>query len=408
MKQKILLCWNYERQSWIDQFEEIFKEEDYFFLNFFSRNQELENFAKAKVFYWEDFKSIDHVLKVTDPRIVVFMGLDGPYTLLLNYVCKQKGIPTYFLQHGIFHSYKAYKYEEAAMKRITSSQNNNYSDQNTISPPGKISFLRRSFNPGRLPVFIKILIFLLFKKITHSTQRALKFIAGEYVQADHYIVYTKYLSKILVERDKVPDHKFIEIGNNEANQIINNIVHSGDNSYSIGDNFLFIDEAFSGSEEYALQAIIPVEQYNSFLKTLADYSLSKKKKLKVKLHPFSYSVDHFVSHPNIEYIRHADTTDLIAHCAGVFGFTSTLLIPALFVKSVCIFKLNDFSHIHKALEKMNYCKVLDFHTFKPEDIEFKARVSPEVAEFIQYFLYKLDNKYMERLKQVLHTNLTAG
>ena len=151
--------------------------------------------------------------------------------------------------------------------------------------------------------------------------------------------------------------------------------------------------------------MITIAQYNNFLVTLADYAFSDTKKLKVKLHPFSYDVDHFVLHPNIEYIKHADTAKLIAACSGVFGFSSTLLLPAIFVKKACIFKLNNFSHIHAALNKINYCKVLDFYTFKPADIEFYDKTTLHEDTFIKYFLYKADNNYIERLKNILHTNL---
>jgi len=407
MKNKVLLCWNYERQSWVNQFHEIFKNENYCYLNFFSKSQEKANFAEVKVYYWEDFKNIDHVLSLIDPAIVVFMGLDGPYTLLLNYVCKQNKIPTYFLQHGIFHSYNSYRHDEKMGEKIgreTKSDINVEIKSKASSP--KISFLKNSITPERIPIFIKIFSFLVYKKYSNSLQKALKLIAGESVQADHYIVYTKFLSRIFVERDKVPDEKFIEIGNEEANQIINHIFEAGDPGESNSDYFLFIDEAFSGSAEYDLPPVVTAGKYNNFLSALADYALSKEKKLKVKLHPYSYSTNHFVTHKNIEYIRHADTTNLIANCSGVFGFTSTLLIPALFVKSACIFKLNNFSHIHDILEKMNYCKVLDFNTFKPDEIEMKARNASQTSDFIHYFLYKLDNNCMVRLKEILHSKLT--
>ena len=223
MKKKVLLCWNYERESWVHQFEKIFNDDEYCFLNFFSKSQEKENFSKAKVYYWEEFNNIDHLLKEINPRIVVFMGLEGPYNLLLNFVCKQRGITTYYLQHGIFHSYEAYKYEERSMRQIDLENKMAILEQTESTAPGKISFLKNSFSFNRISIFTKIVAFLLFKKFSHSVQGSLKFIAGESTQADRYIVYTKYLSKIFIERDKVPDSKFIEIGNHEANEIINRI-----------------------------------------------------------------------------------------------------------------------------------------------------------------------------------------
>jgi hypothetical protein len=408
MKQKVLLCWNYERKSWVTQFEEILNEDEYYFLNFFSRTQEKTNFSKVKVFYWEDFKSIDHVLAETNPAKVVFMGLEGPYTLLLNYVCKQRGVPTYFLQHGTFHSYEVYKYEEKTTRKIAAEQDTDYRVQHAPLASAKLSFLSNSLTFKRLPVFLRILGFLLFKKLTHSTQRALRFIAGEPVQVDHYIVFTKYLSRIFVQRDKVPERKFIEIGNYDSNRIIDHILHAANYSFTGGDYFLLIDEAFSGSKAYGLRAVVPADKYNDFLVILAEYALSQGKKLKVKLHPFSYAADHFVTHANIEYVKNVDTADLIANCGGVFGFTSTLLIPALFVKRACIFKLNDFSDIHKALTEMHYCKVLDLHDFNISDIEFNDRLTKEQTDaFIKYFLYKLDNKCEERLKIILGDHLPA-
>ncbi len=405
MKQKVLLCWNYERQSWVDHFERIFNKDEYVFLNFFSRVQEKQSFSQVPVYYWENFTDIDAVIAALQPTRVVFMGLEGPYNMLLNYLCRKKGIPTFLLQHGIFHSYEAYQYEEKAMKRIAGESIIPLHKASSLS--NKRNFLTRSFSLQRLPIFARILAFLFIKSFTHSTQRSLRFIAGEMVQTDFYVVYTRYLSRIYVERDKVPAHKFLEIGNPEASRVIDEILKIPGYHFSGGDYYLFIDEAFAGSSEQNLLPIVPVKEYNDFLVTLSDYAQSKGKKLKVKLHPFSYSENHFVSHPNMELVKEADIVALIAHCKGVFGFSSTLLIPALFVKSACIFRLNEFSHIHKALMKMNYCKVLDFHSFTPEQIEFWEHRPLQEAEFIRYFIFKMDNNYLERLSLALHTNSVA-
>jgi len=399
--QRILLCWNYERASWVRQFENIFTNVEYCYLNFFSREQEISRATDAPVYYWEDFKDIDDLLEKLNPGKVIFMGLEGPYNLLLNYVCRKKGIATFYLQHGIFHSMAAYIYEENAMKSLGF----------TKAPPvaragNKKQFLKRSFKLSRLPIYLKIIYFLVYKRRSGSIQRALQFIAGDTTQTDHYIVFTKHLSKIFVERDKVPASKFIEIGNEEASRIVNTIRSDSSYDFDKGDHILFIDEAFAGSEEQALPPIIDPEAFNEFLFRLAEFAGTIKKKLLVKLHPFSYNSKHFKVHENLEYIKDANTTELIATSYAVVGFSSTLLIPALFVKRCCLFRLNEHSHLHALLLKLDYCKVIDFQSFSPANIKFNdpETVKNKREELIHELLYTLDGDYYSRLKNALQIN----
>lgn len=399
MEKRTLLCWNYERRSWLVQFEAIFEPGTYCFINFFSKELEQVNNTREEVFYWNDFKNIDDLLARVDPGKVVFMGLDSPYSFLLNHACKQKGIPTYFLQHGIFHSYKAYLYEEAAMKSAAAA---GVAATGSPVPRRDNHFFLHSLRFGRLFLYYRIVKFLLLKKIFGSTQRALKAIAGETMQAGNYLVYTKYLSAVLQERDKVPDHKITALGNYEANEIIGAVTASPGYSYEEGNYLLFIDEAFAGSPAFKLKAIVAIDAYNRFLQMLSGYAASVGKRLCVKLHPYSYQVDHFIKDDNIDYVREVPLNELILHAAGIFGFSSTLLIPALYVKKACVFRLNGFSDIHKALKEMDYCKVLDFHGLQAADIGFAARSGEEqVKKFVDYFLYKADNKYLDRLKKAL-------
>jgi hypothetical protein len=410
MKQKILLCWNYERKNWVSHFEEIFNEGEYVFLNFYSKALEKECCTREIVLYWNDFKSVDHLIDQINPATVIFMGLDSPYAFLLNHACKERGIKTCFLQHGIFHSYQAYLYEEESMRKILAVQKPANAADNILEEVKPViarskSFFLRSFKIQRARLYFRIIKFLFLKKALHSVQKALKAVAGEIMQPDCYIVYTKHLSKILLERDNVDEKKIIEIGNDEGNRLIKEIQNTKNYSYSQGSYYLFIDEAFSGSEEFLLPAIVSASDYNNFLLLLSDYAKLQNKRLMVKLHPFSYNVNYFVKNDNIDYVKQVDIADMISNACGVFGFSSTLLIPAIFVKRACIFKLNNFSDIHQVLAEIGYCKVLDFHALKLNDIAFnEAPSESQVKDFIKYFLFKLDLDGLLRLKTVLHSS----
>lgn len=404
MKRKILLCWNYERRNWVSRFEEIFEKGGYVFINFFSKELEKTSSTSEKVYYWNDFKSVDHLIEVIKPEKVIFMGLDSPYVFLLNHACREKGIITFFLQHGIFHSYKAYMYEEQSMRSLQATAGANSILTKAIAARNN-AFFFHSFRIRRIGLYYRIIKFLVVKKNRSSTQMALRSIAHKILQPDYYIVYTKYLSNIFIERDNISEDKMIEIGNDEADQLILEIQNTPGYSYDKGDYFLFIDEAFTGSAELLLPPIVSIEKYNEFLLLLSVYARSKGKRLRVKLHPFSYNVDHFVTDDNIDYIKHANFRELIVNACGVFGFSSTLLIPAMFVKKACIFKLNNFSDIHRALNNIGYCRVLDFHHLKLTDIEFNDNVSATQREaFISHFLFKLDNECTNRLKKILRGN----
>ncbi len=401
MQKKILLCWNYERKNWVSQFEEILDPGSYVFINYFSKALEKTNSTGEQVLYWNDFRSVDHLLDETGPSKVIFMGLDSPYVFLLNKACRERKIPTFFLQHGIFHSYRAYRYEEKSMRSLTAGKPG-HSINNRDLPPRDNRFFWHSFKLRRLALYYRIIKFQLVKKYLHSAQRALKSVASPVLQPDHYIVYTRYLSNIFIERDGVDPGRMIEIGNEEANKLILAIQNREGYSYTSGEYYLFIDEAFTGADEFLLPPIVPTDQYNHFLLNLSAFARSKGKRLMVKLHPFSYNVDHFVKDDNIDYVRQADFETIIGNACGVFGFSSTLLIPAAFVKPACFFRLNGFSDIHKALEEMQYCKVLDFRRFSIGEIVFNEQVTAaQQAEYIRYFLYKLDDKCQQRLADII-------
>ncbi len=405
MMKKTLLCWNYERKSWITQFEKILEEGGYVFINFYCKDLEQANSTTERVLYWNDFRSVDDLIDQVDPSQVVFMGLDSPYSFLLNYACKSRRIPTYFLQHGIFHSLSAYLYEEERMRKIARNGEKVVTAVTPVRFKRNNRFFLSSYRIQRTALYFDLLSFIIAKKFMHSVQRALQAVAGKRLHADVYIVYTRYLSRIFQERDQVPGHKMVEIGNGEANSLVNNVRSRPDYSFTDGEYFLFIDEAFTGSEKFLLPPIVSFEEHNRFLKTLSDYAQRSGKRLKVKLHPFSYGEPRFLNDENIDFLEEADLTDLIAQSCGIFGFTSTLLIPAIFVKRACLFKLNDFSDIHRALTAINYCSVLNFHHFSTQDITFNDELTEiQASEFIKHFLFKLDDKCDERLQLILRSN----
>jgi hypothetical protein len=403
-KPTILLYWNYNRAGWVKIFECLKDDFDFVYLSLINKHQELNSFTDCSKIYWSDFKNASDIIDTIKPVKVVFMGIDGPLAILLNSACRKEKIPTCMLQHGIFHPYKAYLQEEKlerASRKV--SQSPPSSDWQNVTGSFAKQFFLNSIKIYNVRALLTIIKLKLLKKLFGSEQKALYYARSGIRKADKYIVFTKFSSTMLVDRDGIEDFRFFETGNPEADDIIRS-VKTCPHSENTEKYFLLIDDPLAEVKEYDTSGFISKDQVNNFHAKVNEYALQNGKRLKIKLHPYSYDSDFFILHSNIDYVKDADLASLIGNSDGVFGVLSTLLIPALFVKPGCVFKFNDEYDLHKFLVKSGYCKVLNYSTFLVDEIELNNhKTQAQNDQFIKAYLYQEDGNSLERIKKSLQS-----
>lgn len=399
-KPRILLCWAYHRRHFVNVFNKLAADFDFIYLNWFNKDIELEPYGEVKAIYWLDFKNIQQLVKEVKPDKVVFMGMEGLATILNEY-CKKRKIPTYFLQHGVFHSYNAYVQEELLeRKKINSSGEKK--EFKSVKRSLILKFLASSFSFELINSYYIVARVAILTKLFHSRQRAFNLSKSSTRKASKYIVFTKYCSVLLADRDGIADEDFIEIGNPEADEILSQM--ENESVPLIAEQyFLLIDDPVADAQD--TNGLFSVETVREFHSKLNAYALDRGKKLLIKLHPDNYGSQWLYKHDNIIYMRNSNIANLIKYAAGIFGGSSTLLTPALQTKPACLFKYNDDYLFQKFVSANDYCTVLNFFHFRVSDIVFKNDLTAQQKEaYTKAFLFCNDMGSLQRIHKVLKSS----
>lgn len=397
----ILLVWGYHRKGWLHAFNQLNNDYNFHYIFHLSKPDNEVNHSKSdNIHYWSDFQSAQDIIKKISPSKVVFMGINSPNTIALNLVAKRKKIETIILQHGMFHKYADYlrlAKEEMAARIKT---NNFERSKIKVDRFFLLIFLLRSV--ALITPMVLLYVFkLTYLKRKYLEVEALKKAPSKFRRPNKYIVFTKDNASIYMERDKVAQEQLTEIGNPEMDMYFNSELTK---KYSESNYYLLIDQPWSEVKEYSSPGFgVSKEQTNAFYTKLADYASSQSAKLKVKLHPYSYESTFLIPHPNIEYLKDVDMVELVLNSKGVFGFSSTLTLPAIYFGKCCLFKIWEQSSYQNEIEELKVAQVLDYHTFTIENINFKSieKETKYLELFVKKYLYKVDSGAIDRLKQIL-------
>ncbi|HEY0354919.1 MAG TPA: polysialyltransferase family glycosyltransferase [Flavisolibacter sp.] len=396
-KKKILLCWGYNRKGWIAPFEALKDKLDFVYLYYRFPGEEEACYTDCDRIYWYDYKSGFDILDDVKPDAVIFMSLTSGFPIALNAACKTRNVLTYIFQHGLFRTYKEYRaIEEADRKARKSNQvssNDNSSNDEEINGKSTLRFLLSSFT-GKyyfsiLPVFI---YFSVLKR--RGLYYASYHLPLDVRKPSRYICYTPRNATIYREMDKIGEDKIDYTGIPELDVFFQD--HS---PVEEQDYFLLIDQPFAENRYYDFG--VSKEQMNGFYEKLNTYCRSVNCRLKIKLHPESYKSTWLFSDDNIDYIQDANMVPLIKNAKGVFGTTSTLMLPAIFFKPCFLLLIHD-SSFQKDMLEMGLANGADFFEFRPADIIFKKEVnSQHKHKFVYSYLFKTDGQSVERLRQIL-------
>lgn len=391
-KKKILINWDYSRKDLLAPILKLVDEFDLIFIYFKTATEYVYDNKTIEIIHWSDFSSPYILLSAIKPDKVVFCDIESFHQLALNIACKNNGIKTYHLEHGLkdpdeislaFDDYKKNMYEISSTK---------------VPAISTFYFFLRAIKFINITNLYNLIKFVYYRR-KYGIQVGLHKCQYELRNADYYINFTKQNSKRLFDRDGIREDQLILIGNPSYDEIFENNTNL---NFSKENYFLLIDTPLA--DEPAIN--FSYEQVNSFYFKLNEFCINKQSKLYIKLHPKSYNSlknGKFLSHPNIIYIcQTADLTKITLEAKGFFGFFSSMLVPIIYLKKCILFEIGSQT-IQKEWEKLGMVKNLDFFTFLSTDISFDdfEKNEGKVAEYVIKYLYKADSNSLQRLKEIL-------
>lgn len=402
-KPRVLLCWGYYRQGWIEVFEKLNDQFEFHYLFWMTKEEEKESYTDCPKYYWTDFKSGREILRKIKPGKVVFMGVNNLQSVGLLTACKRKGVKTYVMQHGLFHDIRTNVYldQQLAKNKIVTkdiASRKNIRRMRVFM----VSFFLRSLGISNLKDLPKMFKWQIDeRRMMHLLALAKNH--HSFRQADKYIVYTKFNGRFFSETDGITDERMIEIGVPEFDKFFQQegsyVPSSTDGTYN-----LLIDSPLTYIEVFKTKGVVSQESYNSFISKLNELSLQQGKRLLIKLHPFSYQNKEFPKYKNIEYVYDCDIVPVIRGAHQIYGLDSTLMLIALYYKPVFLFSINDFSYLQNHLKSIAICPVFDYYNFTVEDLKKAAdfQRSPHALQaMIDMFLFKTDGNSFKRVGEAL-------
>lgn len=405
MKTRILLCWGYHRKGWITPFEHLNEDFDFVYLFYTTEEEEGQSFTNCKKVYWSQFSCAQQILSTVKPDKIVFMSLYSGYTMALNAAAKRKGIHTFIFQHGLYKTYQEYRFFELMQKekeikdrRQIPDLSNSSDTQLKKSQKRTLSFIFRSYSVIHWYKIVNQLFFIfVLRREGHYT--AMKRVRFSDRIPDSYICFTENNATIHKELDKISDEIIDYTGVPELDVFFKEVNHG--KPLIEGSYYLMVSQPFAQNQWWNLG--VSVEQENEVCTKLANWCSSNSSKLVVKLHPENYESTWLVKHSNIIYAKELPVANLMHFAQGVFGSTSTLMLPAVYNKP-CFLLLIHNSGFQKKVRELGLARGADYLNFTQDEIVFKTNDDKNVEsleEFEKKYLFKADGKSVERLREIL-------
>jgi len=393
----ILLCFGYHRKGWIQIFEGLNAYFEFHYLYYVYPSQEGVSFTNCPKHYWVDYKNAQDLLDKIRPQKVIMMDTGSLLCLATLFCCRSRKIPTFVMQHGLFHDLETNLGIDKKMAQNSVQQKKVIDPFNTRKHTS--SFFIKSLRVKDFFNFFRVVKWQLNRRKMFDLEAA-QLNRHPYQQADFYIVYTKFNGYYFTELNGVPESKMLEIGVPEFDPFFNNsVTKTPETPYN-----LIIDSALTYSEELQTNGLVSQESFNAFIKQVNEISLRDGRRLYVKLHPYSYGNKKLCKDDNIVYFEDTDVVSLILNASAVIGFDSTLMIPAVYYKPTAIFFLDTHNYLATVFQKNNLGTVLNYYDFDIEELHkaLKSSPAPETAEKLQaLFLHSMKGTASERLKKIL-------
>lgn len=392
--EKILLVWQYYRPDFIETFKNISHDYEFIFLaEIFPKTS--TDFVRdfASIIYWKDFPHAQAILENIKPDKVIFMGLEGLISITLNAKAKEKKIPTYYLQHGLYSSIDNY----IDLQKTNIQLNKKENSYKTFIFQFIFYVKTFSFNIKSYHYLIKYTI----NKFSKKTQ--IEFLINNPIEnrkANYYIAYTKQNLESIAIRDKIPEDIIIPIGIPKLDKYFKEY----DIERNVTENYvLLIDTPLveinnpNGSVE---KKNISAEIANTFYRQLNNFAKKNNLKLKIKLHPYNYASTFYLKDNNITYLKDCDIDNEILKSKYIVSFYSTLMLQIVLTKPFLIIKYDTKTLISEIEETLS----IQFPKITDTNIDFKffhlSNYPSLKEELIRKYVYKTDGNATIRLKEL--------
>ncbi|WMJ72896.1 polysialyltransferase family glycosyltransferase [Cytophagaceae bacterium ABcell3] len=380
---RILINWDYHRKDLTQAFFSMAEEIDFVYLYDFERPS-LKCSDDLSVVYWNDFKSAYDLLNQVKPDKVVFHDIESFYQVALNIAAKNYGIPTLVVEHGIKVQHSAYAKETVKVQKSKGGYR---------SKVQSLIFYLRAFRLKNTFSLIPFIAFIYYRYRFGITNGLAK-CRFSLRKADMYVNFTETNAAGLIERDGLKEEDLKYIGNPNYDDFFQYCNKNA--SFERKDFYLLIDAPFVEDSNFSM----PVEVKNKFYDKLNAFCKARGSRLKVKLHPKSYSQSYFLRDSNIEYITECSTMEYILKAKGCFLIHISTLSPLAILYSKCIF-FDTYPVFNKNITALNVVPVLDFWDFNIENIAFKHLDTNKEQVLKETFFKYTDGKATERLRNIL-------
>jgi hypothetical protein len=373
---RILLNWYYYRPDLTRHLLDLGQGHDLFFIDrHFHDGLHVEG---AEVLYWGDYPTPYALLEAVRPDKVVFSDIESFPQLALNIAARNLGIPTIVLQHG---SQTALLVDRAPdQSEMPALSNTSVHTMRFLA--GALQWKNRGF---ALP----LAKFVLDRK-RYPLVTALRRNPCAFRWADHYVEFSSENASYFKARDKVPEDRFIYIGNSAYDELFQRALEFEPQDYA-----LMIDAPFLEAGDFAFGRVSP-EDKARYLAKLDQALALKGMPLRVKLHPLSYDAE-LPSLPNTEYVRDVDVVPLVGQAKLVISVHySTMSAPLLHLKPFYAFSSGATPET-PFLQPLGI--VRDLLRFDPADLGEPNE--PLSWDIVKDYLYSVDGQSSERLKRVL-------
>jgi hypothetical protein len=383
---RLLLCWGYHRSGWIEPFEQLRDQFELSYLFYRSAEEEEGCLTTAPRFYWSQFASAQDVLEATKPDRVIFMALDGAWSIALNAAARRRGIPTLIVQHGHLES-------EPDAERV-----NTASVLAQGSPLPALRFAALSLGIREAAALPRLARFMIDAR-RHSARSAMPRHRFRARIPDRYVALSPESAGAIHRLDGATESEIACIGIPEFDEVFAAVAPSAPRDGAV----LLLDSP--NAENRWNVTTTTVEKKVAFLRELDAAASASGSSLRVKLHPETYGATWL---PDLEpgvYLRDADLVREFNDASVCIGFDSTLLIPAVWLRPTILVRHRPSRIVDLASETGAAMVVLPNHQIRPSYlIAAKAhhpRSDAERKAYIERLAFRADGRAIERLADVL-------
>ncbi|MHA6247042.1 polysialyltransferase family glycosyltransferase [Pontibacter sp. CAU 1760] len=406
VKPNILFVGNYNRKDYLDMFSKSKGHFNFFFLEFASPREITSKHYKefGEAIFWGDYYNAFDLLEKVKPYKVIFLFIEAYNHVALNIACKEKGITTCLLDHGVRSTHINFTYA------ATSVQPKNYFFKLNSSLPLLARVRNRIFfynsaqkllpeNKQFLKQFYKIRKHNNYLQTSQLLQHNLR-------KPDVYLSFSAGVFAAHQKLDALPDtQKVYYFGIPYFDHFTNiNFRNTGVTQ------LLFIDQALVSQQLLGWTIELKVLFVEELVRACKIHNI----KLVIKTHPLENSkVWEAFEGNNVSLVSNEDFEVAVSTSTIIAGFYSTLLLglAALPFTTVLTFEnhpagnfaLSSFltnAGVAKSLENVH-----EFENLVPKLAQINQEQVKHKSTFITKWLYRLDGNAGIRLNKLLLQSL---